>query len=420
MGNPEHLKWLLEGVEAWNARREREAFVPDLSGMDIRGAFEKAGKLEEGRIPLAGVNLREADLREANLGGADLGEANLIGAHLREADLWEANLSEADLMDTNLREADLTGADLVMANLRAADLRETDLAGANIAMVNLDDADLRKANLGGADLRGADLREADLWEANLGEADVRTLYLGGGTNVVGTPEYTNLSQTRALTQAQLDTMEGDTGTILPDGLHHPAHWPDPEPPGPHSHGVKRDDSSAAASSSPSIRAKVQERPVSELRHALQASYPETAVLAEYIAGQIQNEIAAHRMTAIPNDAEALSDYNAKLNFLNETLIAVQRLHEAIPVAEPDQKVTPEEAWRIKEILIDIAGKIDLAVRYLDNDTGTYGNFWKIGLIGACSGLFGCFGIPVNLGAPIAAGVIGASTIRLIVEGRRGP
>ncbi|OLS51180.1 pentapeptide repeat-containing protein [Rhodovulum sulfidophilum] len=420
MGNPQHLDWLLEGVEAWNARREREAFVPDLSGMDIRGAFEKAGKLEEGRIPLAGVNLREADLREANLGGADLGEANLIGAHLREADLWEANLSEADLMDTNLREADLTGADLVMANLRAADLRETDLAGANIAMVNLDDADLRKANLGGADLRGADLREADLWEANLGEADVRTLYLGGGTNVVGTPEYTNLSQTRALTQAQLDTMEGDTGTILPDGLHHPAHWPDPEPPGPHSHGVKRDDSSAAASSSPSIRAKVQERPVAELRHALQASYPEAAVLAEYIAGQIQNEIAAHRMTAIPNDAEALSDYNAKLNFLNETLIAVQRLHEAIPVAEPDQKVTPEEARRIKEILTDIAGKIDLAVRYLDNDTGTYGNFWKIGLIGACSGLFGYFGIPVNLGAPIAAGVIGASTIRLIVEGRRGP
>ncbi|MBL3561817.1 hypothetical protein [Rhodovulum sulfidophilum] len=241
-----------------------------------------------------------------------------------------------------------------------------------------------------------------------------------GTNDVGTPEYTNLSQTRALTQAQLDTMEGDTGTILPDGLHHPAHWPDPEPPRPHTHGAKMDDNSAAASSSPSIRAKVQERPVAELRHALQASYPETAVLAEYIAGQIQNEIAAHRMTAIPNDAEALSDYNAKLNFLNETLIAVQRLHEAIPVAEPDQKVTPEEAWRIKEILIDIAGKTDLAVRYLDNDTGTYGNFWKIGLIGACSGLFGCFSIPVNLGAPITTGVIGASTIRLIVEGRRGP
>ncbi|WP_201150789.1 hypothetical protein [Rhodovulum sulfidophilum] len=36
--------------------------------------------------------------------------------------------------------------------------------------------------------------------------------------------------TRALTQAQLDTMRGDTGTILPEGLHHPAHWPDPEPP----------------------------------------------------------------------------------------------------------------------------------------------------------------------------------------------
>ncbi|WP_243627624.1 hypothetical protein [Rhodovulum sp. BSW8] len=215
-------------------------------------------------------------------------------------------------------------------------------------------------------------------------------------------------------------MRGDTGTILPEGLHHPAHWPDPKPPGSPGRESEPDATSTAPRGSSSIRAKVQERPVAELRHALKASYPETAVLAEYIVGQIQNEIAAHRVTAIPNDAAALSNYNAKLNFLNETLIAVQRLHEAIPVAEHDQKVTPEETRRIKEILIDIAGKIDLAVRYLDNDTGTYGNLWKIGLIGACSSLLGCFGIPVTLGAPIAAGVVSASTFRFIVERRRGP
>lgn len=41
-----------------------------------------------------------------------------------------------------------------------------------------------------------------------------------------TPEFTDLSKVLALTQSQVDTMEGDTGTILPEGLNHPAHWPD--------------------------------------------------------------------------------------------------------------------------------------------------------------------------------------------------
>lgn len=32
MANPQHIGWLMEGVEAWNARREREEF----EGADIR------------------------------------------------------------------------------------------------------------------------------------------------------------------------------------------------------------------------------------------------------------------------------------------------------------------------------------------------------------------------------------------------
>ena len=53
MGNPQHLDWLLEGVEVWNARRGEDNFEPDLSNFDIRKAFEEAGKLNKfGRIPL--------------------------------------------------------------------------------------------------------------------------------------------------------------------------------------------------------------------------------------------------------------------------------------------------------------------------------------------------------------------------------
>lgn len=35
MANPQHIKWLLEGVDKWNARREREVFVPDFEGADM-------------------------------------------------------------------------------------------------------------------------------------------------------------------------------------------------------------------------------------------------------------------------------------------------------------------------------------------------------------------------------------------------
>lgn len=93
MGNPQHLEWLLEGVEAWNARREESDFRPDFSDMDARSAFVDAGIItSDERIPLGKANLLGADLRGANLRLADLG-----GANLRATDLGGADLRRADL-----------------------------------------------------------------------------------------------------------------------------------------------------------------------------------------------------------------------------------------------------------------------------------------------------------------------------------
>ena len=39
MANEQHIEWLLEGVEAWNARREREDFVPNLAGVNLYKSF---------------------------------------------------------------------------------------------------------------------------------------------------------------------------------------------------------------------------------------------------------------------------------------------------------------------------------------------------------------------------------------------
>jgi uncharacterized protein YjbI with pentapeptide repeats len=86
--------------------------------------------------------------------------------------------------------ADLTGARLTGAQLAGASLRGSCLIG----------ADLRRADLRAADLTGADLRDADLSGADL----TGSLFL---------------------TQAQLDTAQGDLGTQLPPRLARPAHWP---------------------------------------------------------------------------------------------------------------------------------------------------------------------------------------------------
>ena len=69
MANPDHQNMLRQGVDAWNAWREREpSITPNLSG----------------------ANLSDADLSEANLV-----EANLVGAKLSEAVLRDANLHKA-------------------------------------------------------------------------------------------------------------------------------------------------------------------------------------------------------------------------------------------------------------------------------------------------------------------------------------
>ncbi len=123
MANPEHIAWLLEGVESWNKRRNEclpggFRFTPDFEGADLYSAFRDANKLDhQGRIPLAGVDLSEAVLTKANLDSADLTDARLSFA----------NLADATLLGSNLTNASLHFADLTRANLTAAEPWKADL-----------------------------------------------------------------------------------------------------------------------------------------------------------------------------------------------------------------------------------------------------------------------------------------------------
>ena len=186
MGNPQHLEWLLEGVESWNKRRKDTPFTPDLSEFDVRGEFIKRG-LPDGAelVPLGAANFANGILNGANFG------------------------------DTNLRTAIFE-----KSNCHGAIFRNASLQSASFLFSNLENAKLRYSKLQGAKLNGALLRAANFHKATVDRCNVQTIWMDGS------PLFTNLGAVQRLSQSQLNKMAGDTGTILPQDLTRPGRWQD--------------------------------------------------------------------------------------------------------------------------------------------------------------------------------------------------
>lgn len=148
MANPEHLKILKKGADAWNSWiNKNDEAKPDLSRTDLRG-----------------INLSGCYLAEAELYGSDLSDQDLTGVTLSDL-----NLTATKFNRTILTKADLVGARLYMADLIGANLEEANLQTTDFRNADLREAVLRKAFLGGALLTGANLYKADLSEATLND-----------------------------------------------------------------------------------------------------------------------------------------------------------------------------------------------------------------------------------------------------------
>lgn len=159
MANPDHIDWLTQGRDAWNAWRQNNPEIePDLS-TEI---------------------LFEADLSGYNLARANLVASVLAGADLRAADLSNADLSYATLLNAKMDEAKLTDATLFGANLSLASLKGVDARRANLMCSVLVDADLRDADISGAvvygvaawDIRLDGLQQRDLIITRPGEGEI--------------------------------------------------------------------------------------------------------------------------------------------------------------------------------------------------------------------------------------------------------
>ena len=241
MGNPQHIEWLMEGPEAWNARRNEAAFTPNFES-------EFLSEINLSGYNLSGSNLIGCNLSLANLSHSNLSSSRLVFADLTRTNLWRADLqdikaSKADFKDADLNGANLNGADLFEAQLMRCGLWETDFENANMKFANVDGANARNANFTSVDFYGAKFGEVDLNEAVFYSAKLVTSREDKQNSQAEFKEFTgtfftqsdaiffntlDLSKCVNLNQTQLEQANGDLGVILPDELFHPDHWaPDP-------------------------------------------------------------------------------------------------------------------------------------------------------------------------------------------------
>ncbi len=171
MADYQHVMWLFEGVEKWEARRKDDVLTPDFSKANLYFAFENASMLDvDGNMPLSQFDLSHANFHESRL----CSWSSTGTADLRNAKLWSANFRDSYLTNAKLDGAILVGAQLQGANLSSASLRSSKLMSAN-----LDGADLFQADLSGADLRMAFLEKSSLSNATISNTDLTTANLTG-------------------------------------------------------------------------------------------------------------------------------------------------------------------------------------------------------------------------------------------------
>ncbi len=174
MANPEHIEWLLEGVESWNTRRAQSDFTPDFENADLYEKFENSDKLDgEGYIPLVRFNLREANFRNAQL----CSQYRVAGTDLRNAELWGADFRKAEMANSKLDGACLFAARFDDANLSASSfcgskMANTSFSRATLFQIDFTNTEFNNAYLGGANLSNAKLADADLTSATLTGADL--------------------------------------------------------------------------------------------------------------------------------------------------------------------------------------------------------------------------------------------------------
>lgn len=142
------LKGGYHGIAKWNARRQNQEEIPEISGHDFSNVDFTGAILDDVRFPnckfdgavLKQVSMRSANCYECSFVGADLEQvvanralfekcdltgARMCGAQIRSCWANDANFSDADLTDCDFGDAFIQGSDLATAKLSNTKFQHT-------------------------------------------------------------------------------------------------------------------------------------------------------------------------------------------------------------------------------------------------------------------------------------------------------
>lgn len=185
MANPNHLKILKRGVDAWNRWWEnRLARKLDTQEEDSAEATSPLGQLTISSSRLRRADLRGADLSHMDLAGINFSEVGLLDTDLTEANLVGAVMPGVRMAHCNLTGADLSNADLSGARIMASSMRVATLTRARLAHAFLIDVDLGYSRVEATDFtlggfNGVQLNYLDLSRA----VGLQTIKHGGPSSI---------------------------------------------------------------------------------------------------------------------------------------------------------------------------------------------------------------------------------------------
>lgn len=313
----------MEGVEAWNARRDKIQFEPDFTGFDLISAFEG----------------RQIDLSNANFRFANMEHATLKNAKMRSADFSASNLNNSNFSGAILRGALFDSAKLRNANfqntsLKAAHFEEADLRSAHLMNAKLDAANFKSAKLSGADFSDASLHGTAFSKADA-TSNIYGIFGGTRRDVL----RTNFMRCRHILQRQLDCMLGDDGTLIPEDLERPTHWPRFNLASEYTEFVDPNSSKAEQNANSIVKTDA-------LRQRLSTSSTEITLsgvsLLELIAS-FREEIRTNNQLA----AEHGQHRDNILDFLDSIVIEIEGILQNVPqplTAPTDEQVSKTESY----------------------------------------------------------------------------
>ncbi|MAA80480.1 MAG: hypothetical protein CL916_14585 [Deltaproteobacteria bacterium] len=178
---------------------EREAYIDE--------------KLEDWKLNLEGLDLRDLNLEDVSLKGSRYDDSTQWPSgfdYINAGALGpRANLQRVSFRAVSLNGSNLTGADLRGADFRYVDLQEIYLYGSNCEYIGFDDADpvIQDCNVQGACFESAILQYAKFVDLDLVEVDFSNADIRG----------TDFSKAR-FQSARFDDAIYNTETLWPPGV----------------------------------------------------------------------------------------------------------------------------------------------------------------------------------------------------------